>query len=185
MALVRKISFSRSKSISLNEEEVPVFGGIVRSYSLGRKRVVCSNESMCLDSDIGATPLKRQCSGAIAIGDFASEKSHLESLPQDILIRIVCGVNHEDLEQLFPVSRTICGAALVAKRLHFPFTTPRKTPVFPTSDEVKTPGAPKISRPRRSLNSKHLASISANLFVSDSESESTECHSDLTEEDEV
>lgn len=180
MAFGEKISFGRSNSFL--EEEVPVFG-FVRSYSLGRKRV-SNNELMCLDFDIG-TPLKRQCSGTIEIGDFASEKSSLESLPQDVLIRIICGVDHEDLDQLFSVSRTISEAALVAKKLHFPYTTPRKIPVFPNSDEVKTPGAPRISRPRRSLNSRKLAAVSTALFASDSESESTDYHSDLTEEDEV
>ena len=50
------------------------------------------------------TPLKRRC-GEMVEGD--EEKSILESVPQDILIKILCGVDHDDLKQLFHVLSTI------------------------------------------------------------------------------
>ena len=50
------------------------------------------------------TPLKRRCGEMV---EEDAEKSILESVPQDILIRILCGVDHDDLKQLFHVSSTI------------------------------------------------------------------------------
>ena len=50
------------------------------------------------------TPLKRRCGEMV---EEDAEKSILESVPRDILIRILCGVDHDDLKQLFHVSSTI------------------------------------------------------------------------------
>ncbi|XP_018436068.2 F-box protein At1g61340-like [Raphanus sativus] len=55
------------------------------------------------------------------------KSQELETLPQDILIRIICGVEHGDLKQLFNVSKTIREATLIAKKYHFEYSTPRKT----------------------------------------------------------
>ncbi|KAG2267915.1 hypothetical protein Bca4012_061595 [Brassica carinata] len=53
-----------------------------------------------------------------------------ETLPQDILIKIICGVEHGDLKQLCNVSKTIRDATLIAKKCHFEYSTPRKTLFF-------------------------------------------------------
>ncbi|GLU23099.1 hypothetical protein SLE2022_391300 [Rubroshorea leprosula] len=161
---------------SVNGEEGPEVGFVRYSQGLRRKRIVISNEmnsSMRLDSEIG-TALKRQCSGRIMSGNCL-EKSPLESLPQDILIRILCGVNHEDLEKLYHVSKTVREATMIAKESHFAFSTPRKTPAFRNSivpdessdsGEIETPEAPKVSRPYRArLSGKRLAAISVALFA--------------------
>ena len=88
-----------------------------------------------------------------------AEKSILESLPQDILIRILCGVDHDDLKQLFHVSRTIRDATIKTRKSHFAYSTPSKVLVFrdsldweePSSfEELQTPNAPKQSRRGRS-----------------------------------
>ncbi|KAL1289299.1 hypothetical protein HN51_057755 [Arachis hypogaea] len=79
-----------------------------------RKRVVVSNKVQ--------VPLKRMCSDKITL---KFECSPLEALPLDILIKVVCGVEHEDLHRLFHVSKAIREAALVAKDLHFEYSTPR------------------------------------------------------------
>ncbi|XP_016164147.1 F-box protein At1g61340-like [Arachis ipaensis] len=95
-----------------------------RTRSLGRKKVVSGNvKGSPLDSETDMALLKRVCSGRF---NFNSERSLLEALPLDILIRVLCGVNHEDLEQLLHVSKTISEAAEVAKRFHFEYSTPKK-----------------------------------------------------------
>ncbi|KAA8515376.1 hypothetical protein F0562_019013 [Nyssa sinensis] len=71
-----------------------------RSFSFGRKRIFISN-NMDVDATV-TTPTKKQCNEILN-----SEKSLLEALPRDILIRILCGVNHDDLKQLFHVSKSI------------------------------------------------------------------------------
>ncbi|KAJ0256776.1 hypothetical protein HA466_0077540 [Hirschfeldia incana] len=63
-------------------------------------------------------------------GKTVDKAQELETLPQDILIRIICGVEHGDLKQLFNVSKTIREATLIAKKCHFEYSTPRKTMFF-------------------------------------------------------
>ncbi|XP_057962979.1 uncharacterized protein LOC131154310 [Malania oleifera] len=83
-----------------------------------------------------------------------SEKSVLEGLPQDILVRILCWTSHDDLEQLFHVSKAIREATLIAKRLHFAYSTPPPKIRAPRTDfketsnldeEIQPPNAPKRS----------------------------------------
>ncbi|XP_061368219.1 F-box protein At1g61340-like [Gastrolobium bilobum] len=86
--------------------------------TLGRKRVMVSNNG---EASPPLTPLKRMFSGRITLN---SESSSLKTLPQDILINVLCGVDHEDLKQLFHVSKTIRETTLIAKQ-HFDYTTPK------------------------------------------------------------
>ena len=102
------------------------------------------------------TPLKSRCGEMV---EEDAEKSILESVPQDILIRILCGVDHDDLKQLFHVSSTIRDATITTRKLHFAYSTPSKVLVFrdslgweePSSfEELQTPNAPKQLRRGRS-----------------------------------
>ncbi|KAK4733219.1 hypothetical protein AABB24_025603 [Solanum stoloniferum] len=145
--------------------------GIVRSTSFGRKRVTLSNTGDV--NFVSTTPTKRICSQ----NSFSTnDKSDLETLPKDLLIKIVCRADHDDLKSLFHVSRTLREASLIAKGWHFDFSTPRKTLPFRDAldveelgdiDEVeKAPNAPMQSKMARSrLNSKKLADISVALFT--------------------
>ncbi|KAL5054344.1 hypothetical protein RYX36_035026 [Vicia faba] len=150
------------------------------SYSygraLGRKRVVVSNnhESSSSGDDepilIGSS-LKRMCSGKF---NFISEKSRLEALPQDVLVRVLCGVDHDDLDQVFDVSTTIREACVIAKQMHFEFSTPKKNSVAAVrspfdienaSDETEAPNAPLMLKKSKSrLSTRKLADISVTLF---------------------
>ncbi|XP_010476035.1 PREDICTED: F-box protein At1g61340-like [Camelina sativa] len=95
----------------------------------------------------------------------------LEALPQDILVRIICGVEHEDLKQLFNVSKTIREATLIAKKWHFEYTTPRKTLFSRRSglesmiegDKIKAPLQKKYGF-SRILCHKKVSKISMALF---------------------
>ncbi|XP_022721015.1 F-box protein SKIP27-like [Durio zibethinus] len=177
----------RASSLTLkhgvvNEEEELGLGFVRYTRGLGRKRVGISNEmeeSLPLESATKFPLLKRQRSERIMmmmmmmIDDY-HEKSTLESLPQDVLIRIICGVDHEDLKQLFNVSKSIREATVIAKQLHFAYSTPTKTKAFRTStdfqessdlDEIEAPNAPRQWRSHRSINRKKLADISVALFA--------------------
>ncbi|XP_049401221.1 F-box protein SKIP27-like [Solanum stenotomum] len=148
--------------------------GLVRSTSFGRKRVCLPN---IRDLEfISTTPTKKICRK----NSFSTcVKSPLEALPQDILIRILCGVEHDDLKRLFHVSKPIREVTLVAKRWHFEYSTPTKTLGFKNatdidnwseSNDVEVPNAPRQSKfPRARLSRKKLADISVALFTSDSE----------------
>ncbi|PWA67114.1 F-box family protein [Artemisia annua] len=146
-------------------------GLVRRTSSFGRKRIFILNE-MDMDIDM-VSPKKR------AVGNcFGAERSFLEALPQDVLIKVLCGVDHDDLKRLFHVSKPIREAAMIAKKLHFEYSTPKKIPAFRCSvdqsslefDEIEAPNAPRQSRVARSrLNKKKLANLSVALFASSDE----------------
>ncbi|CAL0334382.1 unnamed protein product [Lupinus luteus] len=126
---------------------------------LGRKRVEASPS---------ATPLKRMRSGGI---NFNSEISPLEALPLDILIEVLCCVEHEDLKQLFHVSETVREATLIAKRTHFQYKTPKKKTFVSydpinnanESHDIEAPNAP-LRKSKSRLNRNKFDDISVNLF---------------------
>ncbi|XP_010529398.2 PREDICTED: F-box protein SKIP27 [Tarenaya hassleriana] len=180
------------------EERVSGFGSVKFTRGLGRKRIVISSgndqdmlkrrqfsREIDLGSDQSPVPespekaqLKRQRSGVMVPN---SDKSLLESLPQDLLIRVLCGVNHDDLQRLFLVSKSVKEAASIAKRSHFAFSTPKKTPAFrnpidfdevsrDSDDVIDPPNAP-IQRktyreaPWTKNKRKDLSSVSMALFT--------------------
>ncbi|KAL1829746.1 hypothetical protein DCAR_0209115 [Daucus carota subsp. sativus] len=146
------------------------YTSLSRSWSFGRKRVFVANH-MEVDSCF-TTPKKKHCRGDSVLD---SEKSALDSLPQDILIRILCGVEHDDLKTLFNVSNSIRAATVIAKEWHFAYSTPTKKLAFRDpvefensgdTYEVEAPNAPKQSRVAQSrLNGKNQLSLSRRLFM--------------------
>ncbi|KAM0048764.1 putative F-box-like domain superfamily protein [Helianthus debilis subsp. tardiflorus] len=149
------------------------FGLVKRTSSFGRKRIFILNEFdiESIDSD-SVSPTKKRSVGS----GSGCERSLLEALPQDILVKVLCGVEHDDLKRLFRVSKPIREAAMIAKKLHFAYSTPTKVPAFRCSidpsefdgDEIEAPNAPRQSRVARSrLDKKKLASLSVALFASD------------------
>ncbi|XP_010430148.1 PREDICTED: F-box protein At1g61340-like [Camelina sativa] len=135
----------------------------------GRKRILISSGDddeivgdSVFTSPVGRSSFKKLCDKASSVGDCQIRE--LEDLPQDILVRIICGVEHEDLKQLFQVSKTIKEATSIAKELHFAYSTPRKASSFNLGgfgwdkrfdaenddEEIEAPGAPLQKRYRLS-----------------------------------
>ncbi|KAI3741108.1 hypothetical protein L1987_58775 [Smallanthus sonchifolius] len=151
----------------------PGLGLVKRTSSFGRKRVLILNH-MDFDSVDVTTPKKKQFLESKS--GFCCEKSLFEALPQEILIKILCGVDHDDLKRLFHVSKSIREAALIAKEWHFEYKTPKKNRAFrcslnleefPSSDfdEIEAPNAPRQLRIHGSrLTRKNLAGICVSLF---------------------
>lgn len=149
------------------------FEGYSYRTALGRKRVVLLNnvEASSLNCDSVMPRLKRACSDKFTLN---AEKSRLESLPFDVLLRVLCGVDHEDLEQLVHVSQTIKEATEVA-RIHFEYNTPRKKTFairapFGTDDasefeDIEPPSAPLRKKPKSRFSGKDLSGISVALFA--------------------
>ncbi|MED6144883.1 hypothetical protein PIB30_019671 [Stylosanthes scabra] len=115
---------------------------------------------MCNSDKSDKTTLKFEC-------------SLLEALPLDILVKVICGVEHEDLHRLFHVSKTIREAALVAKDLHFEYRTPinNKLALYNPFDmdgnglgEIEAP-KPKLKKAKSRLNGGH-GNLSLALFPS-------------------
>ncbi|KAF5206131.1 F-box protein skip27 [Thalictrum thalictroides] len=141
--------------------------GVVRCMgALGRKRV---EPSPC--SSPFKTPLKRQCSVKLN-----SEKSLLEALPQDIIVRILCGVEHEDLGRLLLVSKSIQEATLIAKGWHFAFRTPSSKAAtlrfYSDVEDANFDNSPILNAPKQGkgywsrTKGKNISDISVALFRS-------------------
>ncbi|KAL3596334.1 hypothetical protein D5086_007971 [Populus alba] len=178
MALGNRCSSMKAKRVSggalVSGEEEGLGFKFVRSYSFGRKRVLSTKNNVNIEDllNIDSTfksQLKR-------LRSLEPEKSNLESLPQDILIRVLCRVDHDDLKQLFHVSKVIREATVIAKESHFAYSTPRKSQGFRTPfdlenpsefDGIEAPNAPKQRRSYKSrLNRKSIADVSVALFAS-------------------
>ncbi|OMO83522.1 hypothetical protein COLO4_22468 [Corchorus olitorius] len=58
--------------------------------------------------------------------DFESE-SRLESLPMDLLVKILCHLHHDQLRAVFHVSQRIRKAVCIARQFYFNYTTPDRS----------------------------------------------------------
>lgn len=100
--------------------------------------------------------------------------NRLVSLPQDLLVKILCKVTHEDLKHLILVSKPVNEATLIAKGQHFAYSTPRMKPVFRKADDLdldddlidsrEVPNAPMRRRVAKSRID--FGSIAVDLFPS-------------------
>ncbi|KAG6471450.1 hypothetical protein ZIOFF_068892 [Zingiber officinale] len=139
------------------EESIPAGVKLVHSTSsLGRKRVGLSKSVHLanLSSPCGSSSSKKLCTMSTM-----EQSIHLETLPQDVLVRILSKVDHGDLMQLLFVSKTVNQAVgltplrllslyklpnstianlildtsiqtTIAKEMHFALRTPISKPVF-------------------------------------------------------
>lgn len=60
------------------------------------------------------------------VEDCESE-SRLESLPMDLLVKLLCHLHHDQLRAVFHVSQRIRKAVVLARQFHFNFTTPDRS----------------------------------------------------------
>lgn len=61
-----------------------------------------------------------------AVEDCNSE-SRLESLPMDLLVKIMCHLHHDQLKAVFHVSQRIRKAVVTARQFYFNYTTPDRS----------------------------------------------------------
>ncbi|KAM3394478.1 F-box protein [Capsicum galapagoense] len=56
-----------------------------------------------------------------------TSESRLESLPMDLLVKILCHLHHDQLKAVFHVSQKMRKAVIQARLFHFNYTTPDRT----------------------------------------------------------
>ncbi|XP_043688730.1 F-box protein SKIP27-like [Telopea speciosissima] len=167
----KKSSFNPSNVDTIEEE----LGFVYYTRAMGRKRIIVSN---CVDtlphSSQFRTPSKRR-QIMTRNRESDSDESLLQALPQDILVRVLCFVDHDDLKQLIQVSKLIKDATLIAKQYHFAYSTPRAKKItglrtLSSDFELESPEAPNAPRqkrcPKSRISGKKLSDISVALFNS-------------------
>ncbi|KAF6167621.1 hypothetical protein GIB67_031204 [Kingdonia uniflora] len=168
------MALGKNSTKSRNTNVVDKKLGVVHcTGAMGKKRVIVSNEleSSFSSGSPSRTPLKKTYISSCC---NAEEGSTLEALPQDILVKILCGVDHEDLSRLYHVSKAVHEAALIAKRWHFAFTTPssrisRVSTDLKDTDSNCGNGLKRQRDIKSRMNGKKLADITVALFRSDKE----------------
>ncbi|KAJ4975375.1 hypothetical protein NE237_000481 [Protea cynaroides] len=158
--------FSASNVDAINEG----LGLVHCTRAMGRKRIVVSKCMEKVSPTLHCrTPLKRR---QVMRTNRGSNKSLLEALPEDILIRVLCFVDHDDLKQLIQVSKSFRDATLVANQNHFAYSTPRAKRITGLSsdlelDSPEAPNAPRRQKCSRSgISGKTLSDLSVALFHS-------------------
>ncbi|KMZ62865.1 hypothetical protein ZOSMA_43G00470 [Zostera marina] len=138
--------------------------------ALGRKRVVSDTLDVLVtlsEQGSGSSCTKRRhCQIA---------SSRLQSMPQEVLVQILCGVNQSDLSRLIFVSKAIKEAALLAKETYFAFRTPKREAEFENGGDQASPivpNAPKVDR--KQTKYKSWFDIAVVLFPGDEEEDKEE-----------
>ncbi|KAJ3670285.1 hypothetical protein LUZ60_010609 [Juncus effusus] len=154
-------------AIKRNEQEKS-FQFVQGTRILGRKRVL--NPQNAVDSSAFFSPVcftqKRRTRRT-----QLERINLLEYLPRDMLVKVLCKVDHSDLKHLILVSKTVSEGALIARETHHLYSTPVKSIIKgPKNSENydNTPSAPKQNRVARSrIEGKDLASVAVVLFSND------------------
>ncbi|KAI3704509.1 hypothetical protein L1987_74731 [Smallanthus sonchifolius] len=60
-------------------------------------------------------------------GDGSDYESRLESLPMELLVKILCHLQHDHLRAVFHVSEKVRKAVVIARQFYFNYTTPDKS----------------------------------------------------------
>ncbi|GJN11370.1 hypothetical protein PR202_ga29556 [Eleusine coracana subsp. coracana] len=129
---------------------------------LGRKRVAVPPTPASPGPHSPVRSLRKQRSTRLQMNDGASI---LESLPEDLLINVLCKVNHSDLKQLILVSKPVSKATIVAQEQHFAYATPSAKSSFRDDQDNDHQWAPRQRRVagRSRFGGKDLEGIAVNL----------------------
>ncbi|XP_071709472.1 F-box protein At4g35930-like [Rutidosis leptorrhynchoides] len=61
------------------------------------------------------------------VGNGLDYESRLESLPMDLLVKILCHLHHDQLKAVFHVCERVRKAVVIARQFHFNYTTPSRS----------------------------------------------------------
>lgn len=97
------------------------------SASLTVSELECSPKWNFSVPQTPSTPTASHTSYCLDLGDEEyGGDSQLEELPFDLLLRIVCSLEHDDLRPVSLVCKRLMKAVCIAQRYHFSFTTPHR-----------------------------------------------------------
>ncbi|PHT91137.1 F-box protein [Capsicum annuum] len=116
---------------------------VVRNADDVKEEVVLPND-VKVESPIFLSPVRSRLGAVTSPLDLAKQnnlqmtpktpgdvegmsESRLESLPLDLLVNILCHLQHDQLKAVFHVSQKIRRAVILAKQFYFNYTTPNRT----------------------------------------------------------
>ncbi|KAJ1413036.1 F-box-like domain superfamily [Sesbania bispinosa] len=105
----RQLRSSRNKKTQGNEDKV-----------LDKSPLMLSPVNLVKQTSLLGTPKTPK------IEDCQSD-SRLESLPMDLLVKILCHLHHDQLKAVFHVSTRIRKAVIIARQFYFNYTTPDRS----------------------------------------------------------
>ncbi|VVB10103.1 unnamed protein product [Arabis nemorensis] len=92
----------------------------VESKSCKKNPLMLSPMGIVMQNTLLKTPKTPQA-------DPCNSESQFESLPMDLLVKIVCHLHHDQLKAVFHVSQRIRKATVIARQYHFNYTTPDRS----------------------------------------------------------
>ncbi|KAG6397612.1 hypothetical protein SASPL_143782 [Salvia splendens] len=141
LAQLRDSRASGSKSCTdLGKKRVALFGGKQTDGEASEPHRDKNTEQ----SPNFSSPVRFQFAPALGASDFfnpynlgntpktprmedSASESRLESLPIDLLVKILCHLHHDQLRAVFHVSQKIRKSVVIARQFHFNYTTPDRS----------------------------------------------------------
>ncbi|CAE6156840.1 unnamed protein product [Arabidopsis arenosa] len=130
---------ARNKKIAaeqLNSPKSPLMlspVNVVKRSTLVRPMKFDDSNNSCKKSPLMLSPLGIVMQNTLVRtpktpqADPCNSESQLESLPMDLLVKIVCHLHHDQLKAVFHVSQRIRMATILARQYHFNYTTPDRS----------------------------------------------------------
>ncbi|KAH9290188.1 hypothetical protein KI387_034305, partial [Taxus chinensis] len=81
-----------------------------------------------MNEELRFTTHVESCFPVVEKEENFGKETDIDSLPLDVLVHIVCNVQHDELKPLFHVSSKFRDAVLIARKIHFDYTTPVRVP---------------------------------------------------------
>ncbi|XP_033142589.1 F-box protein At4g35930 isoform X2 [Brassica rapa] len=125
-----KASATAKSNNDLGKKRVPVFDSKpARSNVIAVEDVESSKKSPLMLSPVGIVMQNSllRTPKTPPQAEPCDSESQFESLPMDLLVKIVCHLHHDQLKAVFHVSQRIRAAAVIARQYHFNYTTPDRS----------------------------------------------------------
>ncbi|XP_010548265.1 PREDICTED: F-box protein At4g35930 isoform X2 [Tarenaya hassleriana] len=137
----------------------------IENKAFNKSPLMLSPVDIVMQSTLVRTPKTPQA-------DPCNSESRLESLPMDLLVKLLCHLHHDQLKAVFHVSQRIRRAVLLAKHYYFNYTTPDRSRQEIKADgnpafvpRLHTPKAPRHGpRPPSRIKIAEMKQIAAVLF---------------------
>ncbi|KAK9071453.1 hypothetical protein SSX86_010022 [Deinandra increscens subsp. villosa] len=114
-----------TQGVTLFRNESANDNSIILSPEKFRYSPVAGPLDVCKENNLQRTP--RTPRNPCPEGDGSDYESRIESLPMELLVKILCHLHHDQLRTVFHVSERVRKAAVIARQFYFNYTTPDRS----------------------------------------------------------